>query len=384
MKYEVRKRNTAVATLIKNYSNKHSGKVSESRKEIQVRFDHLDWKDQKKIILAFLDSCKSDRQWIYRKLYENWDKSFESKVREIWESYREPMCAWSVIRFFPPDYVLDNIESFSGDRDYYFICLRFADDPSFVIDESKLRPVDYLSVLFHSGRKISDDKALDIIYGIIHNLCSYLPSGIILDRIEDRGQNNDIITPSNFRSIRLARYYLFESNAEAVSSFDHWNQRLYDKISESPEYLSVLASNRNDYSVREQMVAIVKRYAYEALDDKYKSSPDFEPSDEACGLLPDCKTSDDLNDRQPDDELYGNFPEQLIDAIEENSFEFADDIFNLPTVKSEDVSSYPSVNKQDVLESFEKSNPDFKGLYEDFELDENIIEKSQSDEMGTH
>ena len=65
MKSKERKRNTPIATLIKNYINKKSGKVPESRKEIQRRFDHLDWKDQKKIMQAFLESGKADRLWAY-------------------------------------------------------------------------------------------------------------------------------------------------------------------------------------------------------------------------------------------------------------------------------------------------------------------------------
>ena len=67
MTYNTKKRNTPIATLIKNYINKKSGKVSDSRNEIQRRFDYLDWKDQKKIVLAFLESGKTDRQWAYSK-----------------------------------------------------------------------------------------------------------------------------------------------------------------------------------------------------------------------------------------------------------------------------------------------------------------------------
>ena len=67
MIYNIKKRNTPIATLIKNFINKRSGRVTESREEIQKRFDYLDWKDQKKIILAFLDSGKTDRQWAYSK-----------------------------------------------------------------------------------------------------------------------------------------------------------------------------------------------------------------------------------------------------------------------------------------------------------------------------
>lgn len=70
------KRNTPIARLIKDYIDKKSGKVSESRKEIQWRFKYLDWKDQKKIILAFLNSGKTDRQWGYSMALDLWDKSF--------------------------------------------------------------------------------------------------------------------------------------------------------------------------------------------------------------------------------------------------------------------------------------------------------------------
>ena len=89
MKSKERKRNTPIATLIKNYINKKSGKVRESRKEIQRRFDHLDWKDQKKIMQAFLESGKGDRLWAYSKLVDNWDKSFEPRIKELWEQSHE-------------------------------------------------------------------------------------------------------------------------------------------------------------------------------------------------------------------------------------------------------------------------------------------------------
>ncbi len=41
------RRNASIATLIKRYDDKKSGKVAEARKEIQQRFWALDWKDQK-------------------------------------------------------------------------------------------------------------------------------------------------------------------------------------------------------------------------------------------------------------------------------------------------------------------------------------------------
>ena len=61
------KRNTPIARLIKDFRNKQSKKVVESRKEIQRRFAYLDWRDQKQILTAFLDSCKTD--WQHAHIY---------------------------------------------------------------------------------------------------------------------------------------------------------------------------------------------------------------------------------------------------------------------------------------------------------------------------
>ena len=119
MKSKERKRNTPIATLIKNYINKKSGKVPESRKEIQRRFDYLDWKDQKKIMQAFLESGKTDRLWAYSKLLDNWDKSFEPRIKELWEQSHEGIISWVVIHYFPTKFLSQNIDKFTDDRDYY-------------------------------------------------------------------------------------------------------------------------------------------------------------------------------------------------------------------------------------------------------------------------
>ena len=287
IKFRTRRRNTPIATLIKNYLDKKSGKVADSRREIQQRFDHLDWKDQKKLIMAFLDSGKTDRQWIYTKLFLNWDKSFESKVREVWETYHEPQCAWSVIRFFPVAYVKENIESFTGHRDYYFVCLRLAEDPTFVIDRSKLRTIDYLSVLYHSGRGLTDRRALDIMFEIIHEACV---RELDLNDIEPFGYTKQVVSPENFRHISQARYYLWELKCEkAAMAFDQWNQKVKNTIATSPEYMALVSSHGDTYSIREQALSIIRKYAYEALDDKFKSPSDHEVNE------PDSQTVDDTD-----------------------------------------------------------------------------------------
>ena len=114
-------RNKPIATVIKNYLDKKSGKVTESREEIRRRFFGLDWKDQKRIISAFLDAGKSDRDWAYSRLLDLWDNSFSLKISELWAKYHEFRCAWIIIRHFPLDYIKTNIDQFKEDRDYYLL-----------------------------------------------------------------------------------------------------------------------------------------------------------------------------------------------------------------------------------------------------------------------
>ncbi len=111
-----------MVTLIRNYKDKKSGKVTVSREEIQWRFRCLDWKDQKKILVAFLNSGKVDREWAYSQLLDNWDDSFMPLIIELWETYHETKCSWLVIRYSPLEYVKKHMNEFDGERDYFFIC----------------------------------------------------------------------------------------------------------------------------------------------------------------------------------------------------------------------------------------------------------------------
>lgn len=277
--FKTKKRNTPIATLIKNYVNKKSGKVSDSRDEIQLRFDYLDWKDQKKIILAFLESGKTDRQWAYSKVLDYWDKSFEPKIKELWEQLYEDKCAWVVIRHFPLEYLSQNIDMFTGDRDYYFVCLRLAEDKDFVIDKDRLSLTDYLAVLYHTDRSITDEEAMDIPYIIVHKLCVECVFGYgELDRFANTRRGN-VISPGNFHKVSLANYYLKKLNCtQVILQFEEWNKKVQEAIFASPEFKAISNADLDDYDYIEGRIRIARKYAYLALDDKYKkpSDPDIE------------------------------------------------------------------------------------------------------------
>ena len=266
-----RKRNTPIATLIKNYINKKSGKVPESRKEIQRRFDYLDWKDQKKIMQAFLESGKADRLWAYSKLLDNWDKSFEPRIKELWEQSHEGISSWVVIRYFPTKYLSQNIDKFTDDRDYYFICLRLAEDKSYIIDRSKLSITDYLSVLYHTGRPLSDYEARDLLYKTVHDVCTEDGDYPQL-AWHPYGGKDYVIGPILFQDVNLAVYYLRKMNlTDVVHQFERWNEGVQSAIFDSPDFKTILNTDMIGYEIELAKVKVAMKYAYLALDDKYKT-----------------------------------------------------------------------------------------------------------------
>ena len=275
MQKGTKKRNTPIATLIRNYVDKKSGKVSESREEIKWRFNGLDWKDQKRILAAFLDSGRSDREWAYGKVLDYWDESFMPKVKELWETYHEYKCSWSVIRYFPLNYISKHIEDFTDERDYFFICLRLAKDKSFSLDRAKLSNTDYLAVLYHTDRYITADDARDTLFSIVHDCCQNNAFVMKLERL-DRGKHRNVITPANFREINLAFYYVVKlQQYEVAAQFRDWNEAVGEAIYNSPEFKAI---DKNDFSFDfeydQRRIAVAKLYAIQALEEKYKQPSD--------------------------------------------------------------------------------------------------------------
>ena len=274
MIYYSKKRNTPIVTLIKNFVNKRSGKVTESREEIQRRFDYLDWKDQKKIIMAFLDSGKKDRQWAYSKTLDYWDKSFEPKMQELWESLHEEKSSWTVIRYFPVEYLSKNIEKFTEERDYYFVCLRLAKDKAFEIDRRKLSNTDYLAVLYHTGRSIEEKDAGSLLYENVHNICLDCDPYFALDKYASVSKGT-IISPISFKKVSLALYYIKKLGLSSLASeFEQWNKKVMESEFESPEFKAIPIYDIDEVAYIHQMIHIARKYAYLALDKKYKKPSD--------------------------------------------------------------------------------------------------------------
>lgn len=270
MKRELQKRNTPIGRLIRDYTNKESGRVSESKLEIKRRFEHLDWKDQKRIVSAFLDSCRSDREWMYVRLLDLWDDCFASRIAELWEQHHEERCAWVVIRHLPEDYIISQIDSFSNERDYYFVCRRLAHRSDFCIDMERLSPVDYLSVLVHAGRTFSKTMALDLLYEQVNEECN---NDFFHTNYWKPKDNSDVFHAMYIPNISKAVYYLKKVNFyDIIEEFERWNDRVMEKILNSSEYRDVTSMNLSDYDYFSRLRSIGRYYLYQELDSKYKTT----------------------------------------------------------------------------------------------------------------
>ena len=267
-------RNKPIATVIRHYMDKKSGRVTASRDEIQRRFSGLDWKDQKKILVAFLDSSMSDRKWAYSRLLDLWDDAFAPKVQELWETYHEERCAWVIIRHFPTAFIKEHIDDFNKGRDYYFICRRLVGDADFIIDKERLSQTDYLMVLSHGERHIDNDEANDALYSIVQDLCFHWCPYMEISR-NYYPIRKEVMTASDFTQISIALYYLEKmGNDDVVTAFRVWEDIVKVSVSTSDEYNVLCNEAISDYDYKEKLAVLVQKHMYYALPAKYKTMTD--------------------------------------------------------------------------------------------------------------
>lgn len=272
--------------VIENYVNKKSGNVTIARDEIKRRFFGLDWTDQQRILSAFLQSGKTDRQWAYSQLLELWDDTFQPMIQELWETHREQRCAWVVIRHFPLEYLEQHIQEFDDEGDYSFICRRLAAKPDFYVDKQRLSKTHYLMVLAHNERHITDAEATDLLYAIVQDLCFHwhpsleLSSRSFLSRDVAMGARD-------FRSVSLALYYLDKlGKYRIVEDFLEWEQVVRADVQRSPEYRALSQKSLSDHDYNDELAVILQRYLYYALPQQYKTLTDEEfrsKSEQAAG-----------------------------------------------------------------------------------------------------
>ena len=264
-------RNHPIATVIRNYVNKKSGKVTDSRNEIQRRFYGLDWKDQKKILIGFLEAGKTDRDWAYSQLLNFWDASFEPKVLELWENYHESKCSWVIIRHCSITYVMEHVEELSADeRNYYFICRRMVEHDEFTFDRNRLSGKDYVAAMYHAGRAIPKHVATDILYREVSKWC-LCNSPVYLMRDYATSSRKELFSVVNISDVSTILYYLKKMQQGGIcNEFIAWDGKMATVIRDSDEMAELNNMICSDWEYKERIAAIAQKYLYLALPSQYK------------------------------------------------------------------------------------------------------------------
>ena len=167
-------KNEPISNLLKQFTDKRSGKVAISRPKLQDRFDKQDFQSQRKILNAFLAGSKKDRVWAYKKLKRNWDAFFADDIKALWEKYHDKDCERVVIRFLPTDYIIENLPLLDSDENYSWLCTRLINHPQFQFDKKRFSKcdhiywgpddVEYLYILAISKSSIEKGEATRILY----------------------------------------------------------------------------------------------------------------------------------------------------------------------------------------------------------------------------
>lgn len=147
-------KNEPIGRLLRYYLDKKSRQVVYARTQLRSRFLYQSYQDQNKILMAFLNGSKDDRDWAARYLRDNWRKEMAEAVSVAWDKTSIQTLAYVILRHFPDEYILKDQKRLSEIAGYQYVCARVGNDPSFVLDESRLNTPDYFYVMAKLGGKV--------------------------------------------------------------------------------------------------------------------------------------------------------------------------------------------------------------------------------------
>ncbi len=252
--------NQPIRRLLRDFEDKKSGKVVESRREIRRRFDYLDRPQQVRFLKACFQSCKSDREWAYEEVTAHWDPKFRDIISDLWHEFHEGGARRCIVKHFPIEFVAQEIESLDNKDTYYDLCLRLCYYGKFSIDKNRLTPLQVLSLYVKTGYEASDAEIIAQLYRLLINVAT--DDYLLFEKI-DRD-----VKPrcEDFGPCRKASYFIMEMQRYSIlGQWKSWNIHLQHMLDSSNEYHTIKTSPISDYEYREQMSSLFKKYMIEYL-----------------------------------------------------------------------------------------------------------------------
>ena len=255
--------NKPIKTLLSNFENKKSGKVMESRREIRRRFDYLDRSQQVRFLKACFNSCNSDREWACEELTLHWDPQFTRTIELMWENLNDEGAMRCIVKNFPLEYIVENMNKLSGQKTYYDLCLRLCPYFKIKFDKEKLTPLQRLSLYSKGVNEVSEEEITGLVHEILINIAT---DEYLLFEVADR---NSVPSCRDFAPCRKAFYFLMEMDQyAAMGEIMDLDERILDKLGNSSDFHAIRTSPFSDSEYREMMSSLVKKVMHECLKSK--------------------------------------------------------------------------------------------------------------------
>lgn len=269
-------KNRPVTTLIKEFTGHDNKKKAEARKELNRRFEYLDYSQQIKILLAHLNSVSNDRRWAYTRLIDYWEPCFIAPVLKLWETHHEPRCSWPLVHHFPKEYIIEHLDELTSiPRNYYFICLRFGRDNDFNIDKTKLAPYDLIRVASKTGMPLSYDEVMKCLFSIIEKACNDWGSTIDLDDYIMITAGDDRFVrfeKDNIPILEYACYYVSKMEmTDVIKNMDAWIDRVNMTLGKDKEWIGLNQLILKDRSFNDLAITILKRIILDLIPQGYRT-----------------------------------------------------------------------------------------------------------------
>ncbi len=252
--------NQPIRRLLRDFEDKKSGKVVESRREIRRRFDYLDRLQQVRFLKACFQSCKSDREWAYEEVTAHWDPKFKDIIADLWHESHEDGARRCIVKHFPIEFVAQEIESLDSNDTYYDLCLRLCYYYKFSIDKNRLTPLQVLSLYVKTGYEASDAEIIEQLYRLLINVVT--DDYLLFEKIDRNAKPRC----EDFGPCRKAFYFIMEMQRYSIlGQWKSWNIHLQNCLESSSEYRTIKTSPVSDYEYRAQMSTLFKKYMIEYL-----------------------------------------------------------------------------------------------------------------------
>ena len=165
------KKQESFDTLLKWAVERKRGKVSYAKRILTDGFNYFSYSQQVKIVKAFLFQSMGNRRFAYKRLPALWDESFIDIVKQAWNEFHDEECGWLITRFFPKEFLAENLEVLSTPYNYYFLCKRLGQEEWFVPVKEKFNPsitiVQYLEAVSMTRHPIAEAEANELLYRMV-------------------------------------------------------------------------------------------------------------------------------------------------------------------------------------------------------------------------